>query len=270
MPRAAMLASPSPDVVQLFKVLADETRLEILRLLALTDLRVGEIVAHLGLPQNAVSYHLKQLRRLRLLRDHRSSADARDIYYSVDLDHLQALYAAAGTFLHPGMGLATAPAVDHRERPLRVLFLCTHNSARSQMAEAITRHLGGDQVEVVSARSEPTTVHPLTVELLDEWGIDTSRLDAKGLDRWVGQQFDYVITVCDRIRENCPTFPGEPRLIHWSIPDPVEIAEEEQRRRAFAAARHEISTRIRHLLSLPHPATGQRLQIRTRIPSPPG
>lgn len=261
-----------PDVVQFFKVLADDTRLAVMRLLARSDLRVGEIVERLSAPQNAVSYHLKQLRVLGLLRDQRSNADGRDVYYSVDLDRLQALYLAAGAALHPGM-IATlseetpAPSVDF---PLRVLFLCTHNSARSQLAEGITRHLGGAYVEVWSAGSAPAQVHPLMLELLAEWGIDTSQHVAKSLEQFREQSFDYVITVCDRVRDTCPTFPDDPAQIHWSIPDPAAIEDEEARRAAFLNVRRELSTRIRYLLSLPHPVTGQRVPIRSIVDSSTG
>lgn len=253
----------SLNVVQFFKTLADEHRFAIVRLLALSDLRVGEVVERLRIPHNAVSYHLKQLRTLGLLRDRRSSSDARDVYYSVDLDRLAALYFAAGAALHPGM--ATADADDARasvsDRPLRVLFLCTHNSARSQLAEGIMRFFGGDQVEVFSAGSQPTELHPMTIELLEECGIDSSRHTAKSLDQFLDQTFDYVITVCDRVRESCPTFPNDPAERHWSLPDPTLIEDEEQRWRAFQQVRHELATRIRYLLSLRHPATGRRLHI---------
>lgn len=148
---------PPSDVTQFFKVLADETRLAVVRLLVLSDLRVGEVVQHLHLPQNVVSYHLKALRSVGLLHDHRSTADGRDIYYRVDLARLQALYMSAGAALHPGIASpVTEPVTTPLTRPLRILFLCTHNRARSQLAEGIARYLGGDQVEVVSAGNHPT------------------------------------------------------------------------------------------------------------------
>jgi ArsR family transcriptional regulator, arsenate/arsenite/antimonite-responsive transcriptional repressor / arsenate reductase (thioredoxin) len=248
------------DVTQFFKVLADETRLAVVQQLAFSDRRVSEIVECLQVPQNAVSYHLKQLRALGLLRDQRSSADGRDVYYSVDLERLRQLYHAAGSALHPG--IYADPDVDARlmllNRPLRVLFLCTHNSARSQLAEGIMRYLGGANVEVFSAGSQPSQVHPLALELLAEWQIDTSRHISKSLEAFRGQLFDYIITVCDRVRDNCPTFPGDPAQIHWSLSDPAAITDEAPRRSAFLTVRRELSTRIRYLLCLPHPAMGQR------------
>lgn len=261
-----------PDVIQFFKILSDEMRLAVVRLLTLSDLRVGEIVERLNAPQNAVSYHLKQLRSVGLLRDQRSGSDGRDIYYSIDLERLQTLYTAAGAALHPGISAnrgeeAIATTID---RPLRVLFLCTHNSARSQLAEGMLRYLGGPYVEVLSAGSAPAQVHPLTLELLAEWGIDPSQHVAKSLEQFRGQSFDYVITVCDRARDSCPTFPDDPAQIHWSIPDPLAIADEEQRRAAFLNVRRELSTRIRYLLSLPHPATSQRLPSRSTVDTSAG
>lgn len=255
--------APASDIAQFFKTVADETRLMIVRVLAMTDLKAGEIMERVGAPQNAVSYHLKQLRSIGLLRDRRSSYDARDVYYSIDIEHLQALYTAAGDALHPGFASnndsdAQASKLD---RPLRVLFLCTHNSARSQLAEAILRYMGGDQVEVFSAGSQPTELHPMAHELLAEWGIDTSRYGAKPMGEFAGQQFDYVITVCDRIRDSCPTFPGDPERIHWSFPDPAAVEHEAERWQAFLKLRRELCTRIRLLLSMPHPATGQRFHI---------
>jgi protein-tyrosine-phosphatase/DNA-binding transcriptional ArsR family regulator len=262
--------SVTPEVWQFFRTLADETRVVILRLLALSDLRAGELVAALRLPANAVSYHLKQLRALGLLQDRRSSADARDVYYHVDVDRLQTLYRAAGDTLHPalsdqpddGAAPGTAPEQAGASRPLRVLFLCTHNSARSQLAEALLRYMGGDQVQAYSAGSVPTQVHPDTLTVLRELGIDPTPHYAKPLEPFVGQTFDYLITVCDRVREYCPVFPGDPVQIHWSIADPVAIEDPERRLQAFREVARDLTTRIRYLLALPHPATGHRLKPR--------
>ncbi|MBA3944632.1 MAG: metalloregulator ArsR/SmtB family transcription factor [Herpetosiphonaceae bacterium] len=266
-------AIPGPDVLAFFKVLADETRLAIVRLLTLSDLRVGELVNAVQQPQNAVSYHLKQLRRLGLLRDRRSNRDGRDVYYSVDLERLHALYMEAGAAIHPGLTVpATEPAsLAALERPLRILFLCTHNRARSQLAEGIARSLAGDQVAVVSAGSEPSAVHPLTIELLRDLGIDGSDLASKSLQLFAEEEFDYIITTCDRVREECPTFPGDPRQIHWSFADPLEVTGGLDRQRlAFRTTARELVTRLEYLLSLPHPVTGQRLMLRIFPPQLPG
>ncbi|MGI8586324.1 MAG: metalloregulator ArsR/SmtB family transcription factor [Chloroflexia bacterium] len=253
-------ASPPAEILLFFKALADESRLAIVRLLALTDLRVGEIVDRVRIPQNAVSYHLRLLRQLGLVRDHRSSLDARDVYYRVDLSRLQVLYQAAGHTLYPGMSADP----DQREskgweaRPLRVLILCTHNSARSQLAEGLLRYLGGDQVAVWSAGSRPTIVHPYALQLLTELGLDPGQYRAKPMSEFADQAFDYIITVCDRVRDQCPVFPDDPLHIHWSIPDPVAESTAAAQWAAFTAVQQDLTTRIRYLLLLPHPATGRR------------
>lgn len=263
----ARRTTSSAEITQFFRVLADETRLVIVRLLALSDLRAGEIGDTLQLPSNAVSYHLKQLRSLGLLHDRRSSADARDVYYRVDLERLQRLYAEAGDVLHPGLTTAdqaAALAAKTPMPPLRVLFLCTHNSARSQLAEAILRQMGGDQVEGYSAGSMPTEVHPDAATVLRELGLDPTPLYAKSLDTFVGERFDYIITVCDRVRDVCPAFPGDPNQIHWSIADPAVVEDAARRLETFRQVAYELQTRIRYLLLLPHPATGQRFQVHDR------
>ena len=112
----------------------------------------------------------------------------------------------------------------------RVLFLCTHNSARSQMAEGLLRHFGGDQFEVYSAGTEATQVRPLAIRAMAELLIDISGQQSKTLDRYLGGPFDEVITVCDSAAEACPIFPGARRRLHWSFPDPSQArgGEEEQ------------------------------------------
>jgi protein-tyrosine-phosphatase/DNA-binding transcriptional ArsR family regulator len=258
----ADLVAPPADVLRFFRALAEDKRLAIIRLLALSDLRAGEIGAALNLPSNGVSYHLKQLGDLGLLHDHRSSSDARDVYYRVDLEQLDRLYAQAGDALHPALVPSEQTgreAIGTASIPLRVLFLCTHNSARSQMAEAILRQMGGDNVEVFSAGSMPTEVHPNTLIVLRELGIDTSNLYAKSLDQFLGESFDYIITVCDRVRDICPVFRGDPFQIHWSFPDPDVIENPDLQLAAFRRTATKLQTRVRYLLLLPHPRTGERL-----------
>jgi ArsR family transcriptional regulator, arsenate/arsenite/antimonite-responsive transcriptional repressor / arsenate reductase (thioredoxin) len=266
MPSAASLRA-TPDEARFFGLLADETRRTMIRLLAVSDLRAGELGNTLRMPSNAVAYHLKQLRALGVLRERRSTADARDVYYRLDQDRLWQLYAAAGDALHPGLAtFSTAPDEQPQSRmapvrPLRVLFLCTNNSARSQLAEALMRHMGEDYVEVASAGSAPTEVHPDALAVLREWKIDASGLVAKPLQRFVGQTFDYIITVCDRVRDHCPTFPGDPRQIHWSMLDPAVVEDPDHRLAAFREVARELQTRIRYLPILPHPATGERFKL---------
>src|SRR4051812_31005672 len=105
-------------------------------------------------------------------------------------------------------------------QPIRVLFLCTHNSARSQMAEALLRHLDKRRFETYSAGTEATRVHPLAVRAMADVGIDISNARSKHLNEYIGKDFDYVITVCDAANESCPLFPGDPKRIHWSFQDP--------------------------------------------------
>jgi arsenate reductase len=131
---------------------------------------------------------------------------------------------------------------------MRVLFVCTGNSARSQMAEGLLRHLSGGRVEVASAGTDPRGVHPLAVRVMAEWGIDISHHASKHLDRFSGAPFDWVITVCDRAKEACPIVSGA-RTVHWSIPDPAEErGSEEAALAAFRAARDMLHARIRRFL----------------------
>ena len=104
--------------------------------------------------------------------------------------------------------------------PPRVLFLCTHNSARSQMAEALLRHLSGGRVEAFSAGSEATLVRPLAIKAMDELGLDISHQKSKTLHRYLPEPFHFVITVCDRANDSCPVLPGGSHRLHWSVPDP--------------------------------------------------
>jgi len=131
--------------------------------------------------------------------------------------------------------------------PIRVLFLCTGNSARSQMAEAMLRSLGGEDFEVYSAGTEPSELHPTTIRVMEELGADLSGHRSKHLEEFLGQTFDYVITVCDRARDNCPTFPGDSERIHWSFEDPAAVADDEPERQlaVFRRVRNEISERLR-------------------------
>lgn len=255
----------SADGRRFLRLLADESRQAIVRLLSRSDHRASEIGAVVRLPPNAVSYHLKQLRAIGLLHDRRSSADARDVYYQLDIGRLHALYAAAGDALYPGMAASRRLDQPHEQpdtphalsRPLRVLFLCTHNSARSQMAEAILRQMGGDQVEAFSAGSMPTEVHAEALAALHEVGIDTTELSAKSLEQFIGEPLDYIITVCDRVRDICPSFPGDPSQAHWSIADPAVVEDPERRAQAFRDVLTELQVRIRYLLLMPHPGTGE-------------
>ena len=127
----------------------------------------------------------------------------------------------------------------------RVLFLCTHNSARSQMAEGLLRHLAGDRFEAMSAGTEATRVRPLAVRAMEEIGIDISGQESKTLDRYLEESFDYVITVCDDANEACPFFPGAANRLHWSFEDPSKAeGSEEERLAVFGRVRDGIRDRV--------------------------
>lgn len=232
--------------LEFLKLLAHDMRWDLLQALAVSDYRVNELVEQLDQPMNLVSYHLKKLRDEALVVTRRSDADARDVYYHLDVDRLGSLYHTAGEALHPVLGEVQPQAVIRTG--LRVLFLCTNNSARSQMAEAIMRRMAGEFIEVYSAGSQPTQIHPDTIKTLDELGIDVRSQQSQPLSLYESQPFDFVITVCDRAREGCPTFPGNGQQIHWSLPDPVMIENEAERRERFRWTAQELQSRIRIFL----------------------
>lgn len=131
----------------------------------------------------------------------------------------------------------------------RVLILCTGNSARSQMAEGLLRHDGGAAFEVFSAGVEPSHVRPQAIEAMREIGIDISGQRSKSVDEFAGQEFDYVITVCDNANERCPVFPGKVERIHWSFDDPAAAAGDEAGRLVvFRRVRDEIRERLREFI----------------------
>ncbi len=132
----------------------------------------------------------------------------------------------------------------------RILFLCTHNSARSQMAEAFLRHLAGDRFEVASAGTETSRVHPLAIRAMAERGIDLAGHDSKLVDAFLAQPWDVVITVCDAAQEHCPVFPRRTRRLHWSVEDPSRATgREEERLAAFRRVRDRLERRIRAWLA---------------------
>jgi arsenate reductase len=132
----------------------------------------------------------------------------------------------------------------------RVLILCTGNSARSQMAEGLLRHLGGDTVEAHSAGTRPVGVNPLAIEAMREIGVDISGHCSKSVAEFDGQRFDTVITVCDNAAEQCPIFPGAPQRLHWSLPDPAAAhGSHEEKLNAFRSVRDNLKARLCKLLS---------------------
>jgi len=237
----------------ILSLVADQRRWQLLVELARSDRRVGELVALVDAPQNLVSYHLRELRDAGVVASRRSSADGRDVYYRVDLLRCRALLAEAGASLHPGLSLV--PAAPGRVpvgtgRAPRVLFLCTGNSARSQMAEALLRVRAGDAVVARSAGSHPKPLHPGAVAVMAERGVDIAGARAKHLRRYLRHRFDRVVTMCDKVREICPEFPGPARATHWSIVDPSSTPGDDGVTRAtFRAVADEIDERIGLLLA---------------------
>jgi len=232
------------------RLAGDPLRWRLLSELARSDRRVGELTGLVGQPQNAVSYHLGRLRDGGLVSMRRSSADGRDSYYRIELAYCgQQLAATGAALLHPGLGGSAAPARHHRRKaPLRVLFLCTGNSARSQIAEALLVHAAGEWIEVASAGSHPKPLHPNAVRVMCSYGIDLTGARSKHLDEIIGRRFDYVITLCDKVREVCPELPGHPEPIHWSIPDPAAAGTGRASYPAFRAVAADLHTRIGFLI----------------------
>jgi ArsR family transcriptional regulator, arsenate/arsenite/antimonite-responsive transcriptional repressor / arsenate reductase (thioredoxin) len=233
-------------------------RWRLLTELARSDLRVGELAAIVGQPQNTVSYHLARLRAGGLVSMRRSSADHRDSYYRLELGRCGELLAATGAALHPGLA-TTPPAPAGRRRraaAVGVLFVCTGNSARSQIAEALLAHAAGDRVQAASAGSHPKDLHPNAVRVMREYGIDLAGRRSKHLNEFTGHRFDYVITLCDKVREGCPEFPGGPQPVHWSIPDPAAEGTGQASYAAFRRVAADLQTRIGFLTyRLAAPAT---------------
>jgi ArsR family transcriptional regulator, arsenate/arsenite/antimonite-responsive transcriptional repressor / arsenate reductase (thioredoxin) len=244
----------SPQASSFLGLLAHPQRWRLLEELAQSDRRVHELVAAVDEAPNLVSYHLRKLREQRLVQERRSSADARDVYYTLDLARLRQLYLETARGLHPALAepLEVEGEKDlAKQRLTRVLFLCTHNSARSQMAEGILRNLGNNGFEVESAGTQPSGVHPLALKAMAKLRIDISGQRSKHMDEFADQNFDYVITVCDNASEACPVFPGDPERIHWSIPDPSAAAgTEKERLAAFERTAAELLTRIRYFVTV--------------------
>ena len=141
--------------------------------------------------------------------------------------------------------------------PIRVLFVCTGNSARSQIAEALLHEIGGEDFAVFSAGTEPKGVNPYTIRTLAEVGIDWSGARSKSVAEFVDQPFDYVITVCDRARQSCPVFPGDHNSLHWGLDDPAEVeGTDDEKLAAFRRTRTEVATRLRPFVELARRARG--------------
>lgn len=240
------LSTHPPEII---KLLANEVRWGLLKALVMGDRQVNELVALTQQPMNLVSYHLKKMRDDELVTTRRSEADGRDVYYSADLARLRQLFHEAAEALHPALGAPLMP-LDVEALPFkRILFICTHNSARSQMAEGLLRHLSQDRLHVASAGSEPTAVHPDAISTMDALGIDIRAQRARPLSDYAAEPFDYVITVCDRAREVCPTFPSDAIFVHWGYPDPVVVEDDMERAAIFKQIALHLRSRIGYFLS---------------------
>jgi protein-tyrosine-phosphatase/DNA-binding transcriptional ArsR family regulator len=224
-------------------------RWRLLSELAHSDRRVGELCTLAGRRQSLVSYHLRELRESGLVSMRRSAADGRDTYYVLDLARCRELLSSAGGSLHPGLAPTPRPRAVREPGSTRVLFLCTGNSARSQIAEALCERLSPGAVSAVSAGSHPKPLHPNAVRVMRQRGIDLAGHRPKHLDEFADERFDYVISLCDRVREVCPEFPGGPELIHWSVPDPARgPGTDDETLPAFERTADELAARIPFLL----------------------
>lgn len=226
------------------RLAAHPLRWRLLTELAAGDQRVRDLMTLLGQPQNLVSYHLRLLRDGGLVTARRSSADGRDSYYRLDLDRCAEELNRTGAALHPALGQHDTPPARRR---IAVLFVCSGNSARSPIAEALVRHHTGGELTVTSAGCRPKPeLHPDAVRVLRKaFGIDIAGQRPRHLDTLTGRRFSHVITLCDKAREVCPEFSHEPRRVHWSIPDPAGNTATEQ---AFHRTLTDIDTRVRYLL----------------------
>ncbi|MFG1665280.1 metalloregulator ArsR/SmtB family transcription factor [Streptomyces sp. Y7] len=249
-PRDVTFAPP-----EFLRLAAHPLRWRLLTALADGDHRVRELVERVGEPQNLVSYHLRLLRDGGLVAARRSNFDGRDSYYRLDLERCAEALAAGGAALHPA--LRQAPALPRRPAPARsprvtVLFVCTGNSARSPIAEALLRHHTAGRVTTASAGTSPKPqLHPYAVRVLAEsYGIDLSggRTRTQHVDALAGRRFDHVVTLCDKAREVCPEF--GPRRVHWSMADPgaADAAGGAIGYAAFQHAAADIDTRVRYLI----------------------
>ena len=250
-----MHSDPGLEDARALQLLAEPQRWRLLTELADSDRRVGELTALVSEPQNLVSYHLRQLRSAGLVSARRSAADCRDTYYRVDLDRCAELLVDAGAALHPALRLELVPrspnvTPSRRGRTPMVLFLCTGNSARSQIAEALLEERSGHAMRARSAGSHPKPLHPNAVRVMAERGINIAGRTTKHLARFARTRFDLVITLCDKVKEVCPEFPGSPVTAHWSMADPAAQGDSNDASYpAFVRTADEIEARIGLLIA---------------------
>jgi ArsR family transcriptional regulator, arsenate/arsenite/antimonite-responsive transcriptional repressor / arsenate reductase (thioredoxin) len=241
------LEDPAPP--EFVRLVSHPLRWRLVAVLARSDLRVRELVTVAGEPQNLVSYHLRLLRDGGLVTSRRSSFDGRDSYYHLDLDRCAEALTSVGHALHPALRMTSAPETVRRTGKSSVLFVCSGNSARSPIAEALLRHWAGRHVRVTSAGTRPKDyIHPHAVRVLREhYDIQIDGQSPRPLESTYGARFDRVITLCDKAREAIPEAEDWPR-VHWSIPDPAATAHRRASYSAFVSTAAEINTRVRQLL----------------------
>ena len=239
---------PPHAVPEFLRLAGHPLRWQAMTQLAHSDLRVRELVALLGQPQNVVSYHLRLLRDGGLVRTTRSSFDGRDSYYHLDLDRCADALSQTGAALHPALRRPTGASASGA-----VLFVCTGNSARSPIAEALLRHRTSGRVQTASAGTAPKqALHPMATQVLRErYGLDISGQQPIQLAALGHRRFDYLVTLCDKAREHCADSDDHPRRLHWSIPDPaVAAAGKRATTAAFIRTAADIDNRVRHLMSV--------------------
>jgi ArsR family transcriptional regulator, arsenate/arsenite/antimonite-responsive transcriptional repressor / arsenate reductase (thioredoxin) len=240
---------------EVYRLLGDPIRWQIMQALTRSDLRVGELVATVERPQNLVSYHLSDLRQAGLVASRRSTADGRDVYYRAQHDAIRTMLDSASATLHPSIH-SLRPASSRTEMHNRthhvpmVLFVCSGNSSRSQIAEAIVESKGNGAVASRSAGVAPKTLDPAAAQVIAAMGLDPVGRVAKPCSVFARTRFDRVITLCDRARAVCPQFPGKPFVAHWSIPDPADHPRGSiAARRCVAEITADLDTRIKHLFA---------------------
>ncbi len=250
--------------VSVMQALADETRIRALMLLTHGELRVDDLMQALELPQSKVSRHLSYLKNAALVTDRRQW---NQIFYAIDT-HDQVISETVMPFLRSYFKdlrelradqerLRRLPAFSSdqgvkKDRRVKVLFICEHNSARSQMAEAYLNALAGNAFRAESAGIIPSSIHPLVIALMKEDGLDISRQRSKRVDdlSMDKRSFDIVVTVCDESRlEACPVFKGEKQRLHWDIADPSAVGgSAEQHLSAIRVIRDKIKAQVSSLI----------------------
>ena len=229
-----------PDLARLRLVVS-------LRRLGLGPLDAGRL-ARLCIERGAVDLDLAPV-----LAGQRSAIERQ----RADLDRLE------GELLDLELTIAAAGRASKKERPvpsapIRVLFVCTHNSARSQIAEALLQRYGGEDFAVYSAGTEATRVNPLAIQVLDEVGIDWTQARSKVIGEFLDEQFDYVITVCDRARATCPVFPGSTNSLHWGLDDPSDVeGTDAHKLEAFRRTQVDVAARLRPFIEVALRAAGR-------------